>query len=378
MALPTQITITGLIANADGPMAGKLVFASSTLVRDASSGEVLIPDEVVATVGADGLLTVVLSATNDPGFSPTGWTWEVRPHFDGWRTPFSVAIPYDSPGAALLLSQLVEVPPDGDADLYALVNHVHEGGGGGGGALPASTVVSSTTYGQTSTAGAATTYSRGDHRHGSVSLPTAADVGAATAAHVHTGVYDPVNTASGLVTTHAAAANPHPIYLTQAEADLLYAGIGGGGGGTAPTFARARVTSGDLTTTADAAFTLVSGLTMAIAAVNGDDVTFSFSGMLDMSNSGTEYFDVAVVVGGSAVQYASTGTATPAVEGDPTLYPGTSVRFRGTQYEWAFTVGSGDLSGGNVTFQFAHKGGGSAKVLASTSYPLRWSIRNDH
>jgi len=34
------------------------------------------------------------------------------------------------------------------------------------------------------------------------------------------------------VAAHAAAANPHPTYLTQAEGDALYAPIGGGGGGT--------------------------------------------------------------------------------------------------------------------------------------------------
>lgn len=34
--------------------------------------------------------------------------------------------------------------------------------------------------------------------------------------------YDAIGTAAGLIAAHEAAANPHPTYLTQAEADLLY------------------------------------------------------------------------------------------------------------------------------------------------------------
>ena len=46
--------------------------------------------------------------------------------------------------------------------------------GGGGGGIPSSTVVTETGYGQSSTAGAASTYSRGDHTHGSPSLTSSA------------------------------------------------------------------------------------------------------------------------------------------------------------------------------------------------------------
>lgn len=49
-------------------------------------------------------------------------------------------------------------------------------------------------------------------------------------AHNHSGTYDPAGTAAAAVSAHEGAANPHPVYLTQAEADALYAAIGGGGG----------------------------------------------------------------------------------------------------------------------------------------------------
>lgn len=60
----------------------------------------------------------------------------------------------------------------------------------GGGGAPSGTVVSETAFGQASSAGAASTYSRGDHTHGTPANP---------------------------VTAHEAASDPHPGYLTDAE-----------------------------------------------------------------------------------------------------------------------------------------------------------------
>jgi hypothetical protein len=132
MGTPTPITVTGTIVNRDGPVSGKLVFASSTLVRDNASDDVMLPQEIVVTVPGTGEFTVVLPATDDPGFSPTGWTWEVRPHFLGWKTPFSISVPYDAAEGEIEFSALVEVPPDGTGELYALAGHTHPGGGEGG------------------------------------------------------------------------------------------------------------------------------------------------------------------------------------------------------------------------------------------------------
>lgn len=132
--IPTPITISGVIRDPDNiPASGKFVFANVTPVRSNLTDEVMTPDEIVAYVASDGILTVVLPATDDPDWSPTGWTWEVRPHFPFWRTPFAIAVPYNSPGLAIDFSTLVPVPPDGDGALYALVNHAHADQGGGGG-----------------------------------------------------------------------------------------------------------------------------------------------------------------------------------------------------------------------------------------------------
>lgn len=70
--------------------------------------------------------------------------------------------------------------------------------------------------------------------------------GKADTSHVHSaaditsGTLDDARIPSGIardtevtsaISTHEGAANPHPTYLTQAEADALYEAIGGGGGG---------------------------------------------------------------------------------------------------------------------------------------------------
>lgn len=76
------------------------------------------------------------------------------------------------------------------------------GGGGGGGGTPSGTVVTETGFGQASTAGSATAYSRGDHTHGT-----------------------PVNP----VTAHVAAGDPHAQYQLESEKNVAngYAGLNG-------------------------------------------------------------------------------------------------------------------------------------------------------
>lgn len=363
MTLPALITVKGLIRDQDGPVSGRIVFARSAILFPASTSDqnLLIPDEVEVTVGADGVFSQALYASNDPAASPTGFTWEVRPHFPNWRTPFSIVVPYDAAGGQINLNQLAPVPANGTGALYALANHTHAGGGGGAVtsvnsrtgdvSLVATDVTDSTTLGRT--------------------LMKVADAAAArTAIDFTEAVQDTVGAMVVAGTNVTATYNDTDGTLTLSAA--------GGGGGTTITYAGARVSTGDLSTTNDAAFTLVSGLSMSIAAVAGDHVELDISGLFDMSNSTTEFFDLGIVVSGSVVRYSSSGTNTPAVEGDPSMYPVSGARFVPRTVSWNITVQSGDLSGGNIAIQFAHKGGGSAKILASASYPLRWQLKNLH
>lgn len=88
------------------------------------------------------------------------------------------------------------------------------------------------------------------------------------------------------------------------------------------------------------------------------------------------FFDLAILVSGIPVRYASSGGPTPALEGDPALYPDTG--FRGVNgLSWAQVVEPGDLDAGTVTIGFAvinPNGGG--KIYAHPDYPLRWRLAN--
>lgn len=69
----------------------------------------------------------------------------------------------------------------------------------------------------TAAPGTGTSASRYDHVH-----PT---TGLSLSSHNHAGVYDPAGTAASAISTHEAASDPHPVYLTEAEGDAQYADI---------------------------------------------------------------------------------------------------------------------------------------------------------
>lgn len=112
-----------------------------------------------------------------------------------------------------------------------------------------------------------------------------------------------------------------------------------------------------------------------IAAAEGDVVEFqpSFLARLLTSN----FLDQVVLVGGSAVRYASTGTGTPAIQGDPTAYRETGSEVVRGMGPFGFTVQAGDLSGGSVTFGLVYAGTGTTSIVYSgTNYPFRWRALN--
>jgi hypothetical protein len=137
------------------------------------------------------------------------------------------------------------------------------------------------------------------------------------------------------------------------------------------------VTAGDQTlTNVGATRTVVPTLgAFTIPAVAGDriEIQLSFLAVL----AGINHLDIAVITSGTQVRYASTGTGTPAVEGDPNMYRAsgaTEVRGSGL---FNFTAAAGDIAGGNVTFGLVYHGTGTTStVFASTNYPFRWSAKN--
>jgi hypothetical protein len=189
----------------------------------------------------------------------------------------------------------------------------------------------------------------------------------------------PTFTGTPAAPTAAPGTNTTQVASTAFVTAAVAAG-GGGGGGTAPTFIRAHITSGDVTpANSGGVFVPVTGLSITLAAVSGDSVEIAAS-MLVVQNA-TEFYDLAILVGGSIVRYASTGTSsvTGANEGDPSMYPMSGVTIKSMTPTWGLMLASGDVSGGNVTFGLVFRGPGAAgKVFASTNYPFRWRVRNDH
>lgn len=219
MAIPTLITLKATIRDSVGPVAGRMVFARHVAVRPASGSdeEYPIPEEIVVSIGADGILELPIPATDDPAFSPTGWTWEVRTYFPHWRGIFFIQVPYNSPDGELRLSQIAPEPEDGTGDLYALVNHTHSGGGGGGSV--------DSVFGRTGDV----TAQNGDYTKGQVGLGnvdnTADSAKAFAASQITSGTFAigriPTGTTGSTVALGNAAPNAHAASHTDGGSDEI-------------------------------------------------------------------------------------------------------------------------------------------------------------
>lgn len=149
---------------------------------------------------------------------------------------------------------------------------------------------------------------------------------------------------------------------------------GGGGGGAAMVVKRAIVSSGNITpqNTSGTWAALTGGPTLTIAAAVGDYISLEIMGVL-MTTSSSTFYDLAVLAGASLVRFGSSGTGTPATEGDPAFYPDATFPRSGTVFD--FVAEAGDIDAGDVTVCWAVKSGGFGALHAGF-YPLRWRIIN--
>src|SRR6188768_413496 len=353
MPLPedlTYVTVVGKIADVAEGEVRAVVFRTRYWLQ---GNPFVRPFGMAATVAADGTFAIDLPATDDPAWSPSGRFYDVTVQAGSSLHYGTLLVPMATVGSLELSTHLISSQPPAPQNAYVLLSA--RGVAGGVAALDADGDVTDAAGTKiTGGEGGATSWSSitGKPSTFPPALPIAA---------------------SG-VTGLAAFEIATDATLSDHEGRIVTLEDAAGGGGSTITTASARVTTGDLATGNDASFAVVAGFSASIAAVSGDRVRFTVSGLLDMAVSLTEFFEMCTLISGAAVTYSSSGNGTPSTEGDPALYP--STRFRGTEVSFYLTVAPGDLSGGNVTFGFAHKGAGSAKIFASSTYPLRWNLVN--
>jgi hypothetical protein len=150
------------------------------------------------------------------------------------------------------------------------------------------------------------------------------------------------------------------------------------GGGASFEIVEARITSGDFTPPNTSGNWAKPGdanglstafrLTITDAQV-GDWVEIGLRGMRNDTTSAL--YDFAVQVGSSIVRYLSSGTSTPSLEGDPSMYPVSGFRPH-AGVPAGFFVTSGDLDSGQIRFVLANKTAGAGTFYASSNYPFWW------
>lgn len=422
----TLVTVTGRVPTATS---GQASFVRPYTLVGAADNAMVPPETKYATLDSSGEFTIELPATSDPGWIPVGSPYSVEILSSAGIIRGTVLLSHLTP--AVELADVIQTDGsvvagtsyialssrgvaggvaalDVDGDVNDAAGNKITGGGGGG--SPSGSVVAATGYGQAAAVGAAATFSRGDHGHGTPALGTSGTT-AAAGNHAHSGVYDPAGTAASAVSTHAGLADPHTAYALETDVTASLAlkaplaspaltGVptaptaaggtnttqlattafvttavgGGGGGGSALVVKRAVVSSGNITPqdTGGTWQQLTGGPTLVIPAAVDDYLSVELMAVL-MTLSTATFYDLAVLNGASLVRFGSSGTGTPASEGDGSLYPDASFPRSGTVFD--FVAGAGDINGGNVTICFATKSGG-AGVLHAGFYPLRWRIMN--
>jgi hypothetical protein len=357
MAYPeglTEITVTGQVAGvAEGEQA-YVTFLQPVWLQGPVPGAFVGSNCQVAHCDTDGEFSIVLAATDDPAWAPVDWSYSVSIYRGGAINRGTLQLPYDGGSVDLADAfQPDETPAPGQSyallpQLTALTDRVEALEEAPGGTAPS----------WDSVTGKPATFPPSPHSQA-------------------------ISTITGLQDALDALATDTEVAALSADVSGLDVRVTAleeapGGGGTAATFARGVVSSGDVTPGVTAAWAPVAGMAFSLAAVAGDNVQVDFSGLLNQT--ATSFFDIAVLVGGSIVRYASTGTSSPtaAGEGDPSIYPINGAALRPLHGRMSLAVVSGDLSGGTVTFALVYKGDAAGKVFASTNYPLRWQIRNDH
>lgn len=191
------VVVTGTYQYSDGSTTvpvGSVTFTPNATLLDATDSRILDIRPLVVTLDNAGHFTATVMATDDTHIAPSGWAYTVTELIGGNTRTYTALFPKavtpvdlstvapasSTPMFAYILTSAAGAPlgvatldGTGNVPLVQLGNAPSGGGG-----TPSNAVVAGQTYGQSTAAGAATAYSRGDHNHGTPTAPTAASVGA--------------------------------------------------------------------------------------------------------------------------------------------------------------------------------------------------------
>lgn len=332
-----KVTVTDDYTAADGtrPPAGSSVMFTPSVLSHASDGTITI-DPVVAELDAAGHFSVALVDNNDPGLSPTGWTYLVT-EVIGWSIrQWSITLPA-APATTVTLRSLTSVVAT--RPQIPLVLSVGGTKPDALGDVPVS---------------------------GLQGLPGPAGATGATGPQGVTG-------ATGAAGAAGATGAQGPQGIQGVAGSNGAAGATGPAGPSLPIKVKDRwFTSGNVNmNTGTSAWGILPGApSISIPAVVGDYVELSVGhAMRQLDAGGNTFLDLAVVVAGVIKRYMSTNTATPAGEGDPAMYHSNFPARSGSR---GFPVTSDDLDSGAVVWAWAVRNisGASCLLLASAANPM--------
>lgn len=105
MPFPAGLTLVTVAIRFDTPPSGgavgKVVFRIPRPLTGATDGSIVPPVTLTANLDTDGTASIQLPATNDPQWTPTGWTYTVTAHVAGTSTTGTLQLDYQTPSIEL-------------------------------------------------------------------------------------------------------------------------------------------------------------------------------------------------------------------------------------------------------------------------------------
>lgn len=127
MSTPRIITVTGTLFNVSGqPTSGTVQFLSPVNVSHNDSDDLMVISSRSVIAGSDGEISIPIPCSNDPAWSPSSWTWQIKLKTEDHTLVWNAVVPYNAPLATIALNELAPVP-QANGELYALINHTHSG-----------------------------------------------------------------------------------------------------------------------------------------------------------------------------------------------------------------------------------------------------------